>query len=310
MQIAIPTIYGPTCAIAAFFWAITHRKDQSVSKLLYAILGISLMYGWAFPALLNFENRLVPWKFDELLFRLDGALGLSVITFQDTIPYWLSVVFAIIYKSLLWVITTWGWLHLVKPSGNFRAVVIAFAGGYAAAGLLYLIVPACGPGYAMSHFRGYGSFAPIRFEGEPNAMPSMDVASALILVLFAGPNRWLRTFSILFLIGTCFGTILGEHYFVDWIGAIPLACFAAALGRREKHNAAVYLAATLALLVSIRFAGPFMVLHPAILQTAALVMMVVGADAVARAWTKCAGSGCRTDACASRQFSHIDRWTA
>lgn len=284
MQIAISTAYGVSCAVAAFFWAVTHRKDQRIGKVLYSVLGIALMYSFAFPLLLKFEDSLVPWKYDALLYRLDGCLGVSVEGYLRILPHSLSMVFTATYQALLWVITIWGCLHLTQKWGNFRALVTAFITGYAVVGFLYLIVPACAPAYTPIETYRTGSIAPTLLHSYPNAMPSMHVASALILVLFAGPSRGLRAFSILFLIGTCFGTVLGEHYFVDWAGSIPFACFAVAVGLREKRKAAIYLIVTLALLLLIRFAGPILVEHRWIFRLLVVAMLGIGVEAVYRAW--------------------------
>ena len=287
MPLTISTVYGISCAMAAFLWAITHRNDQRVGKVFHSVLGITVMYGWIFPALLRVENYLTPWKFDPMLNALDGALGLSVLTFSNSLPRWLWIVFAVIYKSLLWMITFWGWLHLKRPRGTFRALVAAFVTSYVIAGFLYLIVPACGPAYVPISIFQNKSFWPMLLQGEPNAMPSMHVASALMLVLFAGESRWLRAISILFLAGTACGTVLGEHYFVDWAGAVPLACFAESLGRGEKRRAVTYLAITLAWLLLIRLAGPAMIRYPITLWIAVVAMLAIGVDAVNRAWRYC-----------------------
>lgn len=284
MQVTIPAVYGVSCSLVTLPWALTHRKDQRIGKALCAILAIAVMYDWAFPKLLNFEDHLVPWRYDDVLLLLDRAMGLSVVSFDLALPDWLWIAFALAYKSLLWMVTLWGFLHLTKPWGKFRALATAFVTSYAIVGFLYLIVPASGPAYTPVTTR-HGMAAPILLGGQPNAMPSMHVASALILVLFAGTNRWLRAISILFLIGTAGGTVLGEHYFVDWAGSIPFACFAVALGLGEKRKAAIYFSATIAWLLLIRFAGPLMVEHPAILQVTVLGIAVLGADAVIRAWS-------------------------
>ncbi len=265
MQVTISTAYGISCAILAFVWAATHRRDKRTAPLIYGILGVTFVYAIGFPAMLGFEDRIAPTKYDALLYQLDACLGISVEAYLRILPHSLSVVLTAIYQGLLWMITLWAWIQLTKPWGNFRALVTAMITGYATAGFLYLIVPACGPAYFPASVLLSGSIKPELLHGYPNAMPSMHVASAFMLMLFAGPSRWLRVTSILFLIGTAFGTVLGEHYFVDWAGAIAFACFAASVGLREKRRAAIYFAATLAWLFLIRFAGPVMIEYPVIL---------------------------------------------
>jgi hypothetical protein len=198
-------------------------------------------------------------------------------------PYSLFLLFVIVYKSLLWVITLWAALHLRHSWGRFDALVSAFALSYIAAGLLYLIVPACGPAFALSGFRG--SPSPMLLSCEPNAIPSMHFASALLLVLFAGPNRWMRVLSILFLFGTALGTVLaGEHYFIDWIVAIPMACFAEATVRRSFKEAIAYLAIAGMWMLLIRFVGVDLIAHPSILWVLAALTLLGGAGIVCRAW--------------------------
>jgi hypothetical protein len=75
---------------------------------------------------------------------------------------------------------------------------------------------------------GHSNVAPVLvpLEGYPNAMPSLHVATAVLLVLFARRNRWLLSVSLFFLAATVAATLALEHNVIDLVVAVPFACFA------------------------------------------------------------------------------------
>jgi hypothetical protein len=281
---AIPTasVYGLSSALFVFAWILVDRKNRHMGNLLYVVLGITLI-SFLLPRILKAEGNLVPWKYDELLYRLDNAAGLSIVGIARVTPYWLYAVVAVVYKSLPWSITFWAGMHLSRPWGEYGAMSRAFLNCYATTGPLFLILPACGPSYALQHFRG--STDPFVLADLPNAIPSMHICSAFLLLIFAGPTaRWQRIL-MLYLLGTAAGTILvGEHYFVDWLPAIPFAFFGAFAARRQYRRAALNLAVTLSLILMLRFAGPSLIAHPAVLWLLSAATACLGAHQLRIAW--------------------------
>jgi hypothetical protein len=279
-------VYGISCSLLLFAWSVTHRgRGPDLGRVLYLILGITLVYGTVLPAVMEVERRLVPYKYDELLYSLDKAMGVTVIDLSRVTPYWAYVPFAITYKSLAWMMTVVALVHVARPWGRYRTLVHAFIAAYVAAPVLYLLAPACGPGYTLAHYRQ--SLDPMVFSGDPNAIPSMHFGSALLLLVFAGPSvRW-RIGLAVYLIGIAGGTVLtGEHYFIDWLPSIPLVFAAARLVNRDYPRAAAYFAGVLGWLLAIRFAGPWLVAHPNALRGLAIITIVAGVRALRTEWNQ------------------------
>jgi hypothetical protein len=130
---------------------------------------------------------------------------------------------------------------------------------------------------------GHPNVAPLPapLDGYPNAMPSLHVATALLLVLYTGRNRLLMSVALLFLAGTVAATLAFEHYVVDLLVAVPLACFAVELADGRAIPAVKYLGVVLAWLGLIRFASPWLVQHPSALRFLALLSVTLGIRAVA-----------------------------
>jgi len=145
-----------------------------------------------------------------------------------------------------------------------------------------------GPRYAFGALFPMGSPnvapMPALLEGYPNAMPSLHMATALLLVLFTGRIRWLLSVALLFLAGTVAATLAFEHYVIDLVVAVPFACFAAESARGRIIPAIKYLAVVLAWLALIRFASPGLIHHPWALRLLALFTVWLGVRAVAVQW--------------------------
>jgi hypothetical protein len=276
--------YGISCSFLLFAWVAMHRgRGPDLGRVLHLVLGITLVYGTVLPAVMQVEKRLVPYKYDELLYHLDEAMGVTVMDFSRATPDWAYLPFAITYKSLAWVMTIVALVHVAQPWGRYGALVRAFIVAWVAAPVLYLLVPACGPAYTLAHFRH--SLDPMVFSGDPNAIPSMHFGSALLLLIFAGPSvRW-RIGLALYLIGIAAGTVLaGEHYFIDWLPSIPLVFAAARLVSRDYPRAAANFAGVLGWLLLIRFAGPWLAAHPNALRGLAVITVLAGARALRAEW--------------------------
>jgi PAP2 superfamily len=164
------------------------------------------------------------------------------------------------------------------------AYLIAFLVG----GCLYGIVPAMGPRYAFGSLfpMGYPNVAPLpaQLDGNPNAMPSLHVATALLLVLFTGRNRWLLSLSLFFLAGTVAATLAFEHYVVDLVVAVPFACFVVEAAYGRVNPAMKYLGVVLVWLGLIRLASPELIRYPWALRFLTLFTLLLGIRAIALQW--------------------------
>jgi len=280
----VPTasVYGLSSAITAFIWLLTRRNDRNAGKILYFILGVTLA-AFFLPTLLEVDNRLLPWKYDRLLYEVDRAMVISILRISAVTPDWLFLTFCLIYKSLPWVMTILAAVNMTRTGDHYRQMVTAFVVAYGIAGFLYIIVPACGPAYAMKWFNG--SVAPMILNEAPNAMPSLHMTSAVLLLIFCGTGRWWRCAMAVYLIGIAGGTVLaGEHYFIDWLPALPLALFATFFARREYSHAVMNLSLVVFFLLLLRMVGPSMVAHPAILWLMAIATAWSGSRDLAAIW--------------------------
>ena len=138
--------YGLICAPLVFAWMATDKEHiKRRGYLLYFVLAVTL-YGIIAPSLLAAESAWFPMKYDPVLFRLDAALGFSVFAFSAAVPDKLYVPLALVYKSMPFMVTMWGGLHLTQSWGRFRGFAWSLGLAYGIGGMFYLIVPACGPG--------------------------------------------------------------------------------------------------------------------------------------------------------------------
>jgi hypothetical protein len=165
--------------------------------------------------------------------------------------------------------------------------MIAYVVEMIAAPLLYSIVPACGPIYAFGPLWLHPpAVAPtaLRLTGMPNAFPSLHIAAAFALVLFAPGKLW-RGVSLVFLAGTVMATLsTGEHYVIDLIPGLALGCFAASVGYRRFPHALLYLGAVLSWSLSVRFGYLILISHPCLLRTFAALTVALAIFAIFKEW--------------------------
>jgi len=215
---------------------------------------------------LGAANEVLPLKFDCHLYLIDKALGGSPAFPAGRLvrgaPW---VILRFIYDSLPAVTVVWYWMNLKRQNG--RVAFTAFAVNLLIGSCLYLIVPACGPAFAFENrfpLDPVGVSAQlIAVNASPNAIPSLHVSSAILLVVLAGRHAVVRFIAWVYLAGTAAATmVLGEHYLIDLVVAVPFACFAALIAQGQTRRALGNLALATAWLVSIRWATPLIIAHP------------------------------------------------
>lgn len=270
--------------LAAIVWMLKDQKDKSRPIVVVALV-INMLYPWLFTLVLGGAEGLLPWKYDHMLFRIDASLGVSAaaiaLPLQGILRVPLRVVYHIIVPvMILWLVV----LRSRKGRGDF---VMAYVAEMIAGPLIYAILPACGPIYAFgAQWLHPPAVQPniIWLIGIMNAFPSLHIATALILVLFA-PGKWWRGVSLVFLAATALATLsTGEHYFIDLIPGLAFGCFAASVGYRRYRSALVYLGVVLAWSCSVRFGYLFLIAHPGLLRTASVFTVAVAFHAVFKEW--------------------------
>ncbi len=282
-----PTVFWSFTILALFVWMLFRPYSMAPWKILAVIIAVFAMDAIT-RAALRAMTQAYPLKYDYVLQALDQALGLTAFQIARLFTPWDRTALLAIYQFLTIAMIAWYGIHLVVRGGEPRKLLYAYLIVFLVGGCLYGVVPAMGPRYA------FGALFPMEnpnvapvpalLEGNPNAMPSLHVATALLLVLFTGRNRLLLPVAVLFLAGTVAATLALEHYLIDLVVAVPFACFAAELARGRMIPAIKYLGLVLAWLGLIRFASPELVQNPLALRLLALFSVWLGARAVAVQW--------------------------
>jgi len=292
MQIArlifSPGFLGIVALFAAIVWMLRDEKDKTRPLVFFAIL-INLFYGTAMTIFLKGEDSLLPWKYDLILFAVDRALGVTAAAIALPLlhSFWRTPLL-VVYESLLPVMILCCFLQRRVEERNLilRGYIAVFVVGP----IFYAIVPACGPVYAFGPKWLYALLPEpahtIQLSGFPNAFPSLHVATAFLLVLFARRVFW-RGAALVFLLETMLSTLsTGEHYVVDLIAGLVFGCFAGAAAGRFWRRAFVYLFAAVVWSVSIRFRYETLLAHPYALRLFALVTVMIAMHAVLVAWDR------------------------
>jgi hypothetical protein len=270
--------------IASILWMMKDEKDKSRPFIVIALV-MSMLYPALFTLVLGGEENLFPWKYDHVLVQLDASLGVSAASIALPLQGDLRIPLSAVYHIIIPVMVCW--LLLIRNPKRRGAFILAYVAEIFFGPVIYAIVPACGPIYA---FGAQWLHPPAvqanltRFVGVMNAFPSLHIATALVLVLFAPGKLW-RGVSLAFLAATAMSTLsTGEHYPIDLIPGLAFGCFAQAAGYRRFQSALTYLGVVLCWSFSVRFGYLFLIAHPGLLQTCAALTVVLAVFAVIREW--------------------------
>jgi hypothetical protein len=152
-------------------------------------------------------------------------------------------------------------VYLAMPNSTpiRRKYCIASALGGVAI-FFYRICPAAGPRYLFGD--RFPNSIPLLthphariMQGFLNCAPSGHVAWALILVWFAWRycGRPMQIGTVLYMLLTSMATLVGEHYFIDLIVAVPFAVALCAVAEKQWKHAAGGVLVLTAWLVALRF---------------------------------------------------------
>jgi hypothetical protein len=281
--VSAPVVVWLMAIIGLFIWMAFRPYATAPWKVLALIVFFA-----AEPlsnGVMNAEKHAFPLKYDYFLQALDQTLGLTAFMVARHLAEWHKAVLFAIYQSLSLAMIAWYTLHLILKNGNPRQLLYSYLLTYFLGPSLYLIVPACGPRHAFGVAFPWGQpsvglmLTPLNYW--PNAMPSLHVATALLLLFFSARNAVLRAVAWVYLAGTILGTLAFEHYVIDLVVAVPYACFAFTAARSRFKAAMAYLGLVLAWLLLIRTETPVMIAHPLVLRVAALAT-ICAVPAVAR----------------------------
>jgi hypothetical protein len=278
-----PAVIGLGALLLAIVWMLRDENDK-IRPLLVIALVLNLAYGWVLSIVMGKANGLVPWKYDYVLLRLDSVLGLRAAPIAGAFHFALIPLF-VVYQLMVPMMVAW--FFVARSAQQSRAIIVAYVAELLTGPALYAIVPACGPVYA---FHKQWLTPPaveataIKLSGMPNAFPSLHVATALLFVLFA-PTRLTRGIALAFLAATALATLAtGEHYVIDLVAGLAVGCFAAAVGRRRMAAWMLFGGLSIGWSLSVRFANGFLIAHPALLKTLAVVTIVAVVAELVQQW--------------------------
>jgi hypothetical protein len=284
MLLLNPRILLVLTLFASIVWMLMDETDKARPLLVFGLV-INIFFGTLLNLFMTKEDSLFPWKYDHILFQIDKALGISAASIALPLQGVCRIPLLVIYESSLPMMICW--LLLTRYQNSRGSILLAYVAELLAGPILYAILPACGPIYAF----GAGWLHPlavptsvVRFDGMPNAFPSLHVGIAFVLVFFAQGKFW-RGVSLAFLAGTALATLsTGEHYFIDLIPGLVFGCFAASVGHRRVRSALLYLGVVLAWSLTVRFDYLFLIAHHGLLQSCAALTVMLAIFAVIREW--------------------------
>jgi hypothetical protein len=280
-----PALVGIVALFLAAIWMVRDPKDKTRPLLVFALV-LNLFYGFLLTVFMQREGSLFPWKFDFVLFRMDEALGLQAATIARPLQGALHIPLYVVYQAMVPMMIAW--FLLTQYRKHPRSIIPAYVAELVAGPLLYAALPACGPAYAFGaqwlHPAAAIPAVAIKLTGMPNAFPSLHIATALVFVLFAPGKIW-KSVAFAFIVATGMATLAtGEHYFIDLIPGLAFGAFAASVGLGRYRQAAGFFAIAGAWTLSVRCAAPFLIAHPLLLRSFALLTVLAAGLAVAQAW--------------------------
>lgn len=289
MRVLDVLLHPAFMAIMALFlsiiWMLRDEKDKTRVGLVFALL-LNLFYGVLCTLFMKGEGSAFPWKYDHVLARLDGALGVEATVVAQA--------FARIPHNSLWIVydamvpMMIAWYLVTRYRHSQGSIVMAYAAEMVAGPLLYAIVPACGPVYAFGTqwlHPPYVAPVAVRLTGMPNAFPSLHFATAFLFVMFAPGKIW-KVVALLFLVATGLATLsTGEHYVIDLIPGLAFGMFASSIGMRNYRRAAWFFVLSLMWSLLARFGYMMLLAHPYLLRCFAILTLALVAVALVRQWT-------------------------
>jgi len=279
-----PPILGVIALFLSVVWMLRDTKDKTRPMLVFALV-INLFYGVLLTTFMSTEGGFFPWKFDHVLFCVDRSLGIQAASIARPLQGFMRVPLFVAYQLMVPMMIVW---FLVTHYRNARAsVVLAYVAELVTGPLLYALFPACGPLYAFGK-QWLNPPAvqplPIRLAGMPNAFPSLHIATAFLLLLFAPGKLW-KVVAIAFFALTCLATLsTGEHYVIDLIPGLAFGAFAAGVGQKKRTQATLFLFTALAWSLTMRFDSALFIAHSLLTRSFAAITIALAVYALFTHW--------------------------
>ncbi len=217
---------GLTCALAGL-WAILPLPRRDLAETL-AVTACFVFV--AQPIAGAVAGRLTPAispHYDPIVYRIDGLLGFEpsyalgrLVLSTHTVP-----IFAATYDALAAVALLAIAVNILKETQCLHEISAAFILNIVLAVPCYLLVPVAGPVHVFPGFPWqfpHPAGPTILVAAVSNAMPSIHMATTLLIALYLW--RWPlgRIFGILYAFSTVISTLAsGEHYLLDLVMSVP-----------------------------------------------------------------------------------------
>jgi hypothetical protein len=217
---------------------------------IFAVLGVVIAY------ILDAAGRMRPIKFDLYLYSIERTFGLpsfAVGRWFAAHPRFASFEL-LIYYSLPLVLAGLYAAHLKMSQTRVDILFLLYVNALVGFGL-YFLFPACGPAYIFTtDFPSFAppinGFFPLVTDCRPNAMPSLHISGALLILWNSRPFGRVQILSLAYLVLTVLATLgFGEHYLIDLIVAVPFALFVQSVATDTRYRLPVALLGAVALLL-------------------------------------------------------------
>ncbi|MGP8173222.1 MAG: hypothetical protein ACLP7O_01585 [Terracidiphilus sp.] len=140
-----PAIMGLLALFLSVLWMLKDERDKTRPMLVFA-LTLNLFFGFLLTVVMSREGGLLPWKYDYVLFQMDGALGVSAASIARPLQGACRVPLYVVYQLMVPMMICW---LLVTRYRNLRgSVVLAYVAELVVGPIMYAVLPACGPVYA------------------------------------------------------------------------------------------------------------------------------------------------------------------
>jgi hypothetical protein len=224
---SVPCVFVLVIAMAVRWFAVPSDQKRTEWMLVIAALALPIkaLAEWCATRL----DRIRPLKYDLYVYRIDALFGQpsfatgSVVEHHASLKILVSVSYGLLAIMIPLTFAAYLWL-----ASEIETVVLAYAFllDFFLAVPIYLVIPVCGPAFAFPNFPFNGqqniSPHPIPIAAAPNGIPSVHMASALLIFWFLRRWRWGTVVGAGFAGLTAFATLgSGQHYFVDLICAVP-----------------------------------------------------------------------------------------
>jgi PAP2 superfamily len=225
-------------AVRWFFVPSDRKRTEWMLVIASVAIPVNALAEWAASSL----SRLRPLKYDQFIYVFDAFLGQPSFALGRIVEHHmplkilvsvsygvLSVMIPLTFAAYLWLCSEEETLVMAKT----------FVLDFFLAIPIYLIIPVCGPAFAFSGFpfNQPAGLTPhlIAINAAPNGIPSVHMASALLILWFLRRWPWGLFAGTTFLALTVLSTLgSGQHYVFDLVCAVPYAAMVYGLANYSK----------------------------------------------------------------------------